>query len=116
MEISLEEALDLLKRWQSESALLRVVIRSEEFSAESQGVVLSASSEEMHLRLANTDSRFPLTRAEFRYAEPNGPSEYVRQLQLHWPDESLCVLFERRSLDAKISLDSVSIIAAYTQA
>src|SRR6266567_3173450 len=102
MDISLEEALDLLKRWQSESALLRVVIRSEKFAADSAGVVLSSSSEELHLRLANTDSRFPLTRAKFRYAEPNGPSEYVRQLQLHWPDESICVLFERRLADAKI--------------
>src|SRR5437870_13746827 len=102
MELSLEEALKLLARWQSESALLGVVIRSEEFSADSQGVVLSSSSEELHLRLANTDSRFPLTRAKFRYAEPNGPSEYVRQLQLQWPDESLCVLFERRFADAKI--------------
>jgi len=102
MELSREEALDLLARWQSNSTWLRVVIRSEEFSADSQGVVLSSSPEEVHLRLADTDSRFPLSGAKFGYAEPNGSSEYVCQLQLHWPDESMCVLFERRLLDAKI--------------
>ncbi len=59
MELSREEALELLARWQSESTLLRVVIRSEEFSADSQGVVLWSSSEELHLRLANTDSHKP---------------------------------------------------------
>ena len=101
MEISLEEGLELLKRWQSESALLRVVIRSEEFSADSQGVVLSSSSEELHLRLADTDSRFPLAHATFGYAEPDGLSPYVCQLQMRWPNESLCVLFERRLADAK---------------
>ncbi len=101
MEISLAEALDLLERWQNESALLRAVIRSREFSADSSAVVLAASMDELHLRLADTDSRFPSANAKFGYAEPDGSSKYVCQLQLHWPHESMCVLFERRLADAK---------------
>ncbi len=86
---------------ESESALLRAVIRSREFSADSAAVVLSASMDELHLRLADTDPRFRLSGAKFGYAEPDGSSEYVCTLQLNWPDESMCVLFEKRRVDAK---------------
>lgn len=103
--ISAAEAQLLMRKWHSESSLLKIMFGCQEFGTDLFGQVESVSTEEVHF-ISNTGRvRIKLTNAEFAYAEPREAIPAIKeaeeqrsicQLKLWWASGSVCILFEQQ--------------------
>lgn len=105
MKVSKEEAHNLIRKWEEESSLLRVVCGGKQLGVDFFGRIEDASTDDLHIVWEGGQARISILDAEFVYAEPGEASELVReseeascvsQLRLYWPSGHAGVFFERR--------------------
>jgi hypothetical protein len=112
MKISRDAALKILRKWESDSSLLKICCGSWEFGSASFGRVKSVSTEFVEFTTPDDGSyRVSFRDAVFGYAEPgeaepgevssedkrlSEEADCVGQLKLFWSPTSRCVIFEMR--------------------
>jgi len=107
MKISRDAALKILRKWESDSSLLKIFCGSWEFGSSSFGRVKSVTTEFVEFTTPDNGSyRISFRDAVFGYADPSEVSsedkglseeaDSVGQLKLFWSSGSKCVIFEMR--------------------
>jgi hypothetical protein len=107
MKISSEAALNILRKWETNSSLLKIVCGTRAFGSSSFGRVKSVSTEFVEFETPDTGLyRISFEGALFGYADPgealseeeklSAEADSVGQLKLIWSPECKCVIFEMR--------------------